>query len=90
MIEDADMDCHRLEPYVAQFHEADKRAAVLAEKLKTNNAVEIFFGVGVGLGGAVIGLAPFFWEMKTLYGVLTGVIGLGLTIGATVGRLVKQ
>ena len=90
MLQEADDERENLTSYVSGFHNADKNAAVLQERLKTHTAIEVFFGVGVGLGGAIIGLAPFLWGAKPEYGVITGIIGLGLMIGATVGRVVKK
>ena len=89
MLEEADVNCDHLQPYVELYHEADKRAAILGEQLKTPRRIEIFFGVGVGLGGAIIGLTPFFGEIKSEYGWNTAIIGLLLVGGATVGRIAK-
>src|SRR2546430_14984226 len=41
----ADADCERLGGYVERFHEADKRAAVLGERGRTQTTIEILFGV---------------------------------------------
>jgi hypothetical protein len=90
MLQEADDERESLRSYVSGFHNADKTAAVLQEQLKTHTAIEVFFGVGVGMGGAIIGLAPFLWGAKTEFGVITGIIGLGLIIGATIGRVVKK
>lgn len=90
MLEDADEEKETLRSYIGLYHEADKRAAVFSENLKSQTSVEVFFGVGVGLGGAIIGLAPFLWGDKPEYGAITGIIGLGLVIGATIGRIVKK
>ena len=48
--------------YVALYHERDKKVGVFEEKLKTNTANEIMFGVGLTLGGAIFGVAPYFWD----------------------------
>lgn len=88
-LERAEAECQIAEGYIERFHEADKRAAVLEEKLRTNSAFEIMFGVGVGLGGAIIGLAPVFWNNPP-QGQIALVIGLALTVGATIGRMIKR
>lgn len=68
------------------YHAADKQVGVLSEKLKSNKVNEIMFGVGLSVGGTVMGLTPFFWEIKPLYGVIALGLGLALTIGATIAR----
>lgn len=90
MLQESDEEREGLRSYVDRFHTADKASAVLMETVKTHTAIEVFFGVGVGLGGAIIGLAPFFWVSKAEYGVITGIIGLGMMIGSTIGRVVKR
>jgi hypothetical protein len=90
ILEEAERDRDQLAPYAERYHEADKRAAILLEKLQTSNAIEVFFGVGVGLGGTIIGLAPTFYTVKTEYGVITAVVGLAVTVGSTIGRLAKR
>jgi len=90
MLQEADDDREGLRSYVDRFHEADKKTAILSGQVNTNTTIEVFFGVGVGLGGAIIGLAPFFWDAKPEYGVITGLVGLGLIVGSTIGRLVKR
>jgi hypothetical protein len=88
-LERADAECADLRTYITRFHEADKRAAVLEEKLKTEHSLEITFGVGVGLGGAIIGLAPYFWD-KEAQGILTLLLGAVLIFGATAARVVRK
>jgi len=90
MLQQAEEEHEGLRSYVNRFHDADKTAAVLMEGMRTHTAIEIFFGVGVGLGGAIIGLSPFFWVMKPEYGFVTGIVGFGLMIGSTIGRVVKK
>jgi len=90
MLQEADDEREGLRSYVDRFHDADKTAAVLREEVRTHTAIEVFFGVGVGLGGAIIGLAPFLWSAKPEYGVITGIVGLGLMVGSTIGRVVKK
>ncbi|MBI5375817.1 MAG: hypothetical protein HZA77_10300 [Candidatus Schekmanbacteria bacterium] len=90
LLEEADDEREYLRSYINLYHESDKKAAVLSEKLLTQKAIEIFFGVGVGLGGAIIGLMPFFWGEKSEYGVIAGIVGLCIIVGASVGRIVKR
>jgi VIT1/CCC1 family predicted Fe2+/Mn2+ transporter len=69
------------------FHVADKQVGILREKLTSNRVNEVMSGVGLAVGGAVMGLAPFFWEKGIAYGVITVVVGLALIVGAAVGRI---
>jgi hypothetical protein len=87
-LEQAEAECEQLRAYIERYHEADKRAAVLEEKLRPIRALEILFGVGVGLGGAIVGLSPFFWESR-LQGVLCLVVGISMIFGSTIGRMVR-
>lgn len=90
LLQESDNDRESLRPFVNQYYFADKNAAVLIEKLKTYKSIEVFFGVGLGLGGVIIGLSPFFWALKPFYGFITGSIGFLLILGAVVGKLVKK
>ena len=88
-LERAENECDVLSAYVTRFHDADKRAAVLEEKLHTNRAIDIAFGVGLTIGGTLIGLASSLWD-KQPYGYLSLVIGLFLALGAAGVRSAKQ
>jgi len=88
-LEQADAKCEELAGYLARFHEADKRAAVLEEKLRTQTALEIAFGVGTGLGGAIVGLAPVFWNQQP-QGYIVLVVGCLLIVGSVIARAVKR
>lgn len=88
-LERADADCETFRAYIPLYHEADKRAAVLNERLRTHTALEVMFGVGVAIGGALIGLAPTFWDTQP-QGYLAVGLGAVLLVGAAVGRLVKR
>lgn len=90
MLEDAENESENLKSYVSSFYEADKKAAILGEKLIIEKSIEIFFGVGVGLGGAIFGLTPFFWAKDVTYGLICLGIGLCLTIGTCIGRAVRK
>jgi len=90
MLEEADDERETLKSYLNLYHEADKKAAVLTEQLTTQTRIEVFFGVGIGLGGAILGLAPSMYVAAPLYGVITAVVGLCMIIGSTVGRVVKK
>jgi len=88
-LEKAEVQCDIYSGYIERFHEADKRAAILDEKLRTQTALEVAFGVGVGLGCAIIGLAPLFWTDQPK-GWLAIAVGLLLTVGASIARVIKK
>lgn len=89
MLEEVENDRESLRTYVTNFYEADKKAAIFAEKLNANRSIEISFGVGVGLGGTVLGLAPFFWTPDKWQGIICICLGVILIIGASIARAVK-
>jgi len=64
MLQQARSDADQLEGYVERFHDADKRAAIVQEKLdaqtKISKAVEIAVIVGTTLGGALMAMATYF------------------------------
>ena len=88
-LEHADVECEELQPYRERFHAADKRAAVLEEKLKKETGYEILFNVGIGVGGAIVGVTPYFWQYG-LAGILSLAIGIILIVGSIVARLVSR
>jgi hypothetical protein len=88
-LDQSEAECEVLNAYVERFHEADKRAAVLEEKLKGNNAFDILFTVGVGVGCAIIGVSPLFWN-EGARGPIALCIGLLLAIGSGVARIYKR
>ncbi|HMO52578.1 MAG TPA: hypothetical protein PKE26_15290 [Kiritimatiellia bacterium] len=90
ILEDAESGRDEYKAYVDAFHGADKRAAILAEKLNLDHSVEITFGVGIALGGVIMGLAPYLWGVDKLAGLISAMIGLCLIIGASVARAIKR
>lgn len=88
-VERMDSECSNLKGYMERFHEADKKGAVLEEKLKTSSVLDIYFGVGIGLGGVILGLLPYFWEKIPSYSYIPLAIGVILIIGAIVAKLIK-
>lgn len=88
-LERAETQCAILQSYAERFHEADKRAAILTEKLKTQTAMEILFAVGIGVGCAMISYAPSL-SLAGWPGRMTMIVGAILVTGAAVGRMTKQ
>jgi hypothetical protein len=88
-IEKQEAELEQLRGFVDRYHAANTRACVLDEKIKTVAAIEVFFGVGIGLGGAIIGVAPLFWSTQPR-GAICFTVGTALIVGACVGRLLKR
>jgi hypothetical protein len=91
--ERAELRCADMEAYVNRYHETDKRAAVLEEKLKADRSIEVFFGVGTALGGAIVGLAPYVFDLfkdNRVPGSIALIVGAALMIGAAIGRAIKR
>lgn len=88
-LERAEGECEFMQGYIERYHDADKRAAVLEERIRSGTAIEIMFGVGVGLGGTVMGLAPMFWSDQPK-GYISLIIGSLLICGASIARMVKR
>jgi hypothetical protein len=86
----AEDKCELLEAYVERYHDADKRAAVLDEKLSAQTAFDVLFNISFGVGCAIIGLAPFFWEMRGSAGPLSLAVGIVLAAGATVASVKRR
>lgn len=90
ILEEAETERDNNKVYITSYFEADKKAAILGEKLLADKKIDVFFGVGVGLGGAILGLAPYFSQVNGLYGYICLAIGLVLMIGASIGRALKK
>lgn len=90
LLDCAERERDDLKPYVGLFHEADKGREVLAEKLKADRSIEVMSGAGLAIGGAIIGLAPYFDSMRGGYGFYSLILGIFLMVGSIVGRLVKK
>ena len=90
ILEEAESERDNYKVYVASYYEAEKKAAILGEKLLADKKIDVFFGVGVGLGGAILGLTPYFGQLDGFYGLVCALIGIGLIVGAGVGRAIKK
>ncbi len=89
LLETAENKCEILEGFVARYHAADKSVAVLQEKLRTQTAIDVLFGSGLGIGSAIIGLAPYFWDQSVRGPIALGV-GVLLIFGSTAAKVVKR
>ena len=89
-------DVERLEQQVnelgnvqVQFHTADKRAAVLEQKLNVSRSQEIVFAVCTTLAGAALGFAPSVWSEANATGPIVLSAGVVLLICAFIAKAVK-
>jgi len=79
-----------LTEYQDKYHNSDKKAAVLEEKLKASVAQEVIFGVCLTVGAAAIGYAPTVWDPNKPTGWIAIVFGVVLIIGGIVSKVVKR
>jgi hypothetical protein len=91
--EHAEQRAAEMESYVNRFHDADKRAAILEEKLRADRSNEVMSTVGVALGGAILGLAPWVFDLfkpKTAPGIIAMGLGIVMMAGAALGRMMRR
>ncbi len=89
LLDRADADCEELSIYRDRFHIADKEVARLEEHVKTHTALGVAYGVGVGFGCGLIGIAPNLWDVHP-YGHLVLAFGVLLVAGGIVVRVIKR
>lgn len=89
-LETAADECETLRAYIERFHEADKRAATLEERLKINKAVEIMFDVSVAVGGGLIGWAPALWDRTEKGALLLLGFGVVLITASSLAKALKR
>jgi hypothetical protein len=89
-LERAEAHNNILEGYIERYHQADKRAAVLEERLKSEKTIEIMFGVGISVGSALVGAAPSFWEQPHYAGPVVLSLGGLLIVGSIFARIVGR
>lgn len=90
MLECAEAERDEFKRYIQKYHEANTRASVLDEKIKTNTTNEIMFAVMIGVGGTVVGLTPVFAERGNggiLAGALCAGVGVALIAGGAIARI---
>lgn len=89
-IDRLEKDNGSLSDYQTSYYEADKKVAVLNEKLKTNIAQEVTFGVCLTIGAALIGFAPSLWLPDKPHGWVSVALGVILIIGGIASKVVKR
>ena len=72
-----------------KYHEADKRASILQEKVNRSVTQEIVFAVCLTVGAASLGYAPSVWSAQPT-GWISIAFGLILIGGGIASRMVKR
>lgn len=87
MLNRAEEECNDLREFRTKYFDANAKVGVFEAKEKSNKTNEIMFGFGLGVGCAIIGVAPYFFDKAGVAcGLLALVVGFALTIGFTFGR----
>lgn len=73
-----------------QFHNIDKKAAILEEKLKSTNAHEILYTFSLTIGSVIIGLSPTLWSTKNNHGIIALIVGAILIVGGIASKVIKK
>lgn len=89
-IERLEKENGKLSDYQDSYYAADKKAAVLSEKLKTNIAHDVIFGVCLTIGAALIGFSPSLWGPDKPHGWISLALGVVLIIGGIASKMVKR
>ena len=89
-IERLEKENGRLGEYQDSFYSADKKAAVLNEKLRPSVAQEVIFGVCLTVGAALIGFSPSLWADDKPYGEISLAFGVILILGGIASKVVKR
>lgn len=76
-----------LEIIEKQFHEVDKSKAVLEERIKSNNSLEILYSFCLSIGSGILGLSSLFKINE--YGWIFLVVGGILILGGILSKYVK-
>ena len=84
-----EMENDEFKSYRQQFHEADKKVAVLEEKSKTTLAMESISVATLTIGAAALGSAPVFWKSQPS-GYIILAFGLVLIFGGIFAKWVKR
>lgn len=72
-----------------KFHEIDKRASVLDEKLKRHTALDIFSSAALAAGSLALGYAPKVWDADNATGPIFLVIGIVMIVSGIWSKVVR-
>lgn len=89
-LERMDNECASLRGYIERFYEADKDRGILKERLKTVTSIEVIFGTGMVIGGAILSISFSFPEAMKPYTTISFILGGLIVVVVTVARLIKR
>ena len=76
-----------LEELQKKFHDVDKAKAILEEKLKTHNSLELLYSFCLAIGSGILGLSSLFKISE--YGWIFLAVGGLLIIGGLLSKYIK-
>jgi len=82
LLDRAEDECLELRQYQNRFYEERQKAAVLGEKLRQKTAFEIVCKTCFGVGGIIVGLTPFLWNLSGQAGDIALLVGVLLMGGS--------
>lgn len=88
-IERLEKEKFELSEYQDKYYEAEKRAAILDEKVRKSVSQEVMFAVSLTVGAASLGYAPSAWTAQPT-GYIAIAFGLVLIAGGIASRMVKR
>ena len=88
-IERLEKEKFELAEYQSKFHGADKRSAILEEKIKSSMSREIGFSVPLTVGAAALGYAPSAWASQP-NGWISIAFGVVLIVGGIASKVVRR
>jgi len=77
-----------LQNFKSNYHESDKKCAILEEKVKSMNSGEILYSICLTMGSILIGLSTAIWS--TGHGWISIVLGGLLIISGIASKVVKK
>ena len=89
-IERLEKETEKLVGYQDRYYSAEKKAAVLDEKLKVQVAQDVTFGVCLTVGAAILGLAPSLWLPDKPHGWISIGLGVVLIVGGIASKVVRR
>ena len=88
-LERLEIEKFELKEYQDKYYEADKKSAILEEKVKSSVAQDVIFSVCLSVGAAALGYAPSMWKAQPS-GWISIVFGLILICGGIASKVVKR